>query len=123
MGLFSMITIGIACMGLFALSAYAAQQRIKEIGIRKVLGASVIKIVNLLTFDFIKLILVALIIIVPIAWWIMDTWLQGFVYHIALEWWVFALAGIITTTTAFLTVSWQAIRAASANPVDSLRDE
>ena len=123
MGLFSAITISIACLGLFALSAYAAQRRIKEIGIRKVLGASVGRIVALLTLDFVTLVIIALCISVPITWWIMHRWLQEFTYHINIEWWVFLIAGIVTIGIAFITVSFQAIRAALANPVNSLRDE
>ncbi|PVH26170.1 ABC transporter permease [Sphingobacterium corticibacter] len=123
MGLFSGITISIACLGLFALSAYAAQQRIKEIGIRKVLGASVARIVTLLTIDFVTLVIIALCISIPITWWIMHRWLEEFTYHINIEWWIFLIAGVATIAIAFLTVSFQAIRAALANPINSLRDE
>lgn len=123
MSLFSFITILIACIGLFALSAYAAQQRIKEIGIRKVLGASVARLIWLLSFDFVKLVLIALVIAVPIASWVMHIWLQEFVFRIAVEWWVLALTGILTVGIAFMTVGSQAYRAATMNPVDSLRDE
>ncbi|MCL7988090.1 ABC transporter permease [Sphingobacterium sp. lm-10] len=123
MGLFSAITICIACLGLFALSAYAAQRRIKEIGIRKVLGASIARIVALLTIDFVSLVCIALCISIPITWWIMHHWLQEFTYRISIDWWMFLLAGGVTISIAFLTVSFQAIKAALANPVDSLRDE
>ena len=120
---FSAMAIVIACLGLFGLAAFTAEQRTKEIGVRKVLGASVSGIVRLLSKDFIKLVLFALVIASPIAWWAMNQWLQDFAYHIDLQWWVFAVAGMAAVVIALLTVSWQAIRAAVANPVESLRDE
>ncbi len=120
---FAMIAILVACMGLFGLSAFSAEQRIREIGIRKVLGASVSGIVRLLSNDFIKLVLIATVIASPIAWWMMNTWLENFAYRIDIEWWMFGSAGLVAVVIALLTVSWQAIRAAVANPVDSLRDE
>lgn len=120
---FSTMAILIACLGLFGLAAFTAEQRTKEIGVRKVLGASVTGIVRLLSKDFIKLVLFALVIASPIAWWAMNQWLQDFAYHIDIQWWVFAVAGAAAVVIALLTVSWQAIRAAVANPVDSLRDE
>jgi putative ABC transport system permease protein len=123
MQLFAMVTICIACIGLFAISAYAAQQRVKEIGIRKVLGASVNKLVGLLTSDFIKLVFIAFLITVPLGYWAMDKWLNNFAYHIHLEWWIFVVAGIITLVISFMTIGGQAFKAAKANPVDSLRDE
>ena len=123
MQLFAMVTICIACIGLFAISAYAAQQRVKEIGIRKVLGASVSKLVGLLTSDFIKLVIIAFIITVPLGFWAMDKWLDNFAYHIHLEWWIFVVAGFITLVISFMTIGGQAFKAAKANPVDSLRDE
>ncbi len=123
MQLFAMVTILIACIGLFAISAYAAQQRVKEIGIRKVLGASVSKLVGLLTSDFIKLVIIAFIITVPLGFWAMDKWLDNFAYHIHLEWWIFVVAGFITLVISFMTIGGQAFKAAKANPVDSLRDE
>lgn len=123
MGLFSGITISIACLGLFALSAYAAQRRLKEIGIRKVLGASIGRIVLLLTKDFLMLVAIALLITTPITWTIMHRWLQDFTRHINIEWWIFLVAGTATIAIAFVTVSFQAIRAALMNPVNSLRDE
>ncbi|GAA4431995.1 hypothetical protein GCM10023091_03460 [Ravibacter arvi] len=123
MFLFSFITIGIACMGLFALAAFQAQRRVKEIGIRKVLGASVGKIVFLLTTDFVKMVAIALLLAIPVGWWIMQHWLDNFAYRIHVEWWIFAAAGILSVAVALLTISGQAIRAARTNPVKSLRRE
>jgi len=121
--IFALLTIFIACLGLFGLAAFSAQQRTKEIGIRKVLGASVIGITQLLSKDFLKLVLIGLVIATPIAWWVMTKWLEGFAYRIDISWWIFTLAGLAALLIALLTVSWQAIRAAMANPVESLRDE
>jgi len=120
---FAFIAIFIACLGLFGLSAFAILQRIKEIGIRKVLGADVNTIVALLSKDFLKLVLLAAIIAFPIAWYAMDSWLQDFAYRINVGWWVFVVAGIIAGIVAFVTISFQAIKAAIANPVKSLRSE
>ena len=120
---FACIAIFIACLGLFGLSAFAISQRVKEIGIRKVLGANVNTIVALLSKDFLKLVALAAIIAFPIAWYAMDSWLQDFAYRINVPWWVFALAGIIAAVVAFATISFQAIKAAVANPVKSLRSE
>ena len=121
--LFTILTILISCLGLFGLASYMAQNRIKEIGVRKVLGASVSGITTLLSRDFLKLVGIALIIAIPISWYAMNRWLQDFAYRIDLSWWVFALAGIIALAIAFLTVSYQAIKAAKSNPVKSLRTE
>ena len=121
--LFTGFAIFIACMGLFGLVAFAAETRTKEIGIRKVLGASVSNIVGLLSKDFVKLILVSFLIAFPIAWWAMNKWLQAFAYRIDIEWNIFAIAGVFTLLIALLTVSYQAIKAAVANPVKSLRTE
>ncbi len=115
--------IFIACLGLLGLATYAAQQRVKEIGIRKTLGASVTNVVILLSSDFIKLVIIALFIAVPVAWYAMERWLQDFAYHIDIEWWIFILASIIAIGIAFLTISFQTIKAARANPVKSLRTE
>jgi putative ABC transport system permease protein len=122
-GVMSGLAIFIACLGLFSLSAYTAQQRTKEIGIRKVLGASVGGITALLAGDFLKMVAVAILIACPLAWYAMDKWLQSFAYRIDMEWWMFAGAGALTTTIALLTVGAQSIRAAIANPVKSLRSE
>lgn len=118
---FTVLAISIACLGLFGLVTFTAGQRTKEIGIRKVLGASVVGIVNLLSKDLIRLILISIIIATPIAWWVMHKWLQEFAYRTTLAWWMFALAGLLTIGIALLTVSFQSIKAALENPVKSLR--
>ncbi|ULT27394.1 FtsX-like permease family protein [Sphingobacterium sp. E70] len=123
MQLFSIITIAIACMGLFALSAYAVQQRVKEIGIRKVLGASVFKIVKILSLDFIILVCSALLIAIPLGWYAMHRWMDNFAYHITLDWWIFIIAGSSALLVSFITISFQTVKAAVTNPIDSLRDE
>ena len=120
--LFSLIAIFIACLGLLALAAFTAERRTKEIGVRKILGASVGSIVTLLSRDFLKLVLLGIVIASPIAWWIMNNWLENFAYRIQISWVVFALAALIAIAIAFITVSYQSIRAAVANPVKSLRD-
>jgi len=120
---FTMVAILISCLGLFGLSAFSAEQRNKEIGIRKVLGASVSGIVGLLSKDFMKLVLVAFFIAMPIAWWAAGQWLQGFVYRVGLSWWMFVSAAAAAILIALLTVSFQAVKAAVANPVKSLRSE
>lgn len=121
--LFSILTLFLASLGIFGLVVQATGQRVKEIGIRKVLGASVASIVRLFAIDYIKLVAIALVIASPIAWWAMTRWLEDFAYRIDVAWWIFALAGVVAGATALLTVGWQAIRAAVANPVESLRDE
>jgi predicted permease len=120
---FGLLAIVISCLGLFGLAAFSAEQRTKEIGIRKVLGASVSSLVTLLSTDFLKLVLVAFLIASPIAYYVMHQWLSGFAYRIELSWWVFALAGGLAVGIALLTVSFQSIRAALINPVKSLRSE
>lgn len=120
---FACIAIFIACLGLFGLSAFAITQRVKEIGIRKVLGAGIGNIVGLLSKDFLKLVIIAAIIAFPIAWYAMDRWLRDFAYRINMSWWIFFAAGIIAALIAFFTISFQAIKAAAANPVKSLRTE
>jgi len=120
---FSGIAILISCLGLFGLATFTAEQRTKEIGVRKVLGASVASIVTLLSKDFLKLVLIAIIIASPIAWYAMNRWLQDFAYKIDIEWWVFALAGLLAVGIALLTVSFQSVKAALMNPVKSLRSE
>lgn len=122
-GIFSILSVVIACIGLLGLVIFATQQRIKEIGIRKVLGASVMDIMQLLSKNFIKLLLIAFLIAAPIAWWVMTRWLEDFAYKITIQWWMFVLAGILALLIALVTISFQAVKAATANPVDSLRDE
>lgn len=123
LGAFTVIAIFIACLGLFGLSAFMAESRTKEIGIRKVLGASVASIIALLSKDFLKLVLVAIAIAVPIAYWAAGLWLQDFAYRVDLPWWVFASSGAGAVVIAFLTVAAQALRAAQSNPVNALRSE
>ncbi|WP_421825987.1 ABC transporter permease [Larkinella sp.] len=117
------IAILISCMGLFGLATFTAEQRTKEISIRKVLGASVAGIVALLSKDFLKLVFIALMLAAPVAWWAMNEWLKDFAYKVDIEWWVFALAGLLAVFIALLTISFQSIRAALMNPVKSLRSE
>lgn len=119
----SLIAIFISCIGLFGLSLYGLQKRIKEIGIRKVNGAKVSEILIMLNKDFMKWITIAFVIATPIAYFAMDRWLQNFAYRTPLSWWVFAVAGLLTLATALLTVSWQSWLAARRNPVEALRDE
>ncbi|MEM1258752.1 MAG: ABC transporter permease [Bacteroidota bacterium] len=121
--LFTLLTILISCLGLFGLASYMAQNRIKEIGVRKVLGASVSGITTLLSKDFLKLVGISLLIAIPISWYAMNQWLQDFAYRIELSWWVFGLAGLLALAIAFVSVSYQAIRAAKSNPAKSLRTE
>jgi putative ABC transport system permease protein len=120
---FSLLAILIACMGVFGLTAYMAEQRTKEIGIRKVMGASVGNIVSLFTVNYIKLLLISFVIAIPVAWWVGDRYLQNFAYRISLSWWMFAAAALITVALTLLTVSFQAIKAATANPVKALKTE
>jgi putative ABC transport system permease protein len=120
---FAMIAIVISCLGLFGLATYTAQVKVKEIGIRKVLGASVANITAMISKDFLVLVALSLIIATPIAWYAMNKWLQDYAYRISIQWWVFVLAGISAIVIAFLTISFQAIKAAIANPVKSLRSE
>jgi putative ABC transport system permease protein len=120
---FAILAIIIACLGLFALSAFMAEQRNKEIGIRKVLGASVTGITTMLSKDFIKLVLVAIVIASPLAWWAMTKWLQDFAYRISISWWMIAAAGLIAIVIALITISFQSVKAALMNPVKSLKSE
>ena len=120
---FSVLAIFVACLGLFGLATYMAEQRTKEIGVRKVLGASVQNITTMLSKEFVVLVLIAAVIAFPLSWWAMHHWLQDFAFRVNISWWVFVLAAFIAFTIALLTVSFQAIRAAIANPVDSLRTE
>jgi putative ABC transport system permease protein len=120
---FAILAIIISCLGLFGLSSYTATQRIKEIGIRKVLGASVINITSMLSKDFLRLVIISVVIASPLAWFVMNKWLQDFAYRVHISWWIFAIAGLIALLIALITVSFQAIKAAVANPVKSLRTE
>jgi putative ABC transport system permease protein len=121
--LFSALTTALAALGIFGLIVHAAQQRTKEIGVRKVFGASVASIARLLSFHFVKLVFLAIGVASPIAWYFLNKWLQGFAYRITISWWMFALAGSMAVLIAMLTVSFHAIKAATANPVKSLRSE
>jgi putative ABC transport system permease protein len=120
---FAVLALFIACLGLFGLAAYAAEQRTREIGIRKVLGASVRNLAGLLSKDFFRLVMLSVLFAFPLAWWLMNKWLQNFAYRLPIGWWVFAAAGLGALLVALLTVSALAIRAALANPTQSLRTE
>ncbi|HVX26098.1 MAG TPA: FtsX-like permease family protein, partial [Parafilimonas sp.] len=122
-GVFAVLAIFISCLGLFGLAAYTAERRTKEIGIRKVLGASVTGLAGLLAKEFLQLVTISCVIAFPVAWWFMHNWLQDYAYRTTIDWWMFALAGIAALLIALLTVSFQAIKAAIANPVKSLRTE
>jgi putative ABC transport system permease protein len=117
------LTIFISCIGLFGLSVLSAEKRTKEIGIRKVLGASVSTIVSILSTDFLKLIFISLVISMPLAWTAINQWLQNYPYRITLSWWLFATAGLLVILVALFTISFQSVRSAIANPVKSLRTE
>ncbi len=121
--IFTILSLFVACLGLFGLAAYTAEKRRKEIGVRKVLGASVHGLVGLLSKDFVKLVILSTVIAFPIAWWSMNKWLEDFAYRIHLEWWVFVLASLVALVIALLTVSFEAVKAAISNPVKSLRTE
>ena len=120
---FASLAIIISCLGLFGLAAYTAERRIKEIGIRKVLGASVSGIAGLLSIDFLQLVLISCLIAFPLAYWLMQKWLAGYQYHINIQWWVFVAAGLASVVIALATISFQSVKAALANPVKSLRSE
>jgi putative ABC transport system permease protein len=120
---FTLIAILIACLGLFGLSAFAAEQRIKEIGIRKVLGASVVSIVALLSKDFIRIVFIAICVALPLGWYILNQWLAGFEYRIHINWWMMTLTCLLAVLIALFTVSFQAVKAAIANQVKNLRSE
>ena len=122
-GIFTFLSIFVACLGLFGLSVYTAERRVKEIGVRKILGASVQSIVALLSQDFLKLVLISTIIAFPVAWFAMNKWLEDFAYRTDIRWWIFLLAALSAVIVALLTVSYQSLRAALANPVKSLRSE
>lgn len=121
--IFSVIAIFVSCLGLFGITTYTAQLKKREIGIRKVLGASIFQVTKLLSRDFLILVAISAVIAIPLAWYVMELWLQDFVYRTPMSWWIFALAGGITLVIAIVTVSFQAIKAALANPVKSLRTE
>jgi putative ABC transport system permease protein len=120
---FTLMAVLISCLGLFGLAAFSAEQRKKEIGIRKVLGASSFNLTALLSKDFLTLVLISILIASPVAWWAMSKWLQAFTYRVQISWWMFCAAGLIAVLIALFTVSFQAIKAAMANPVKSLRTE
>jgi ABC-type antimicrobial peptide transport system permease subunit len=121
--IFSVLSIFISCLGLFGLATFSTQRRTKEIGVRKVLGAGEAGIVALLAKEFLQLVAISLLIAFPVAWYAMNQWLQGFVYKVNISGWVFVMAGLTALLVAFVTVSYQTIRAAMANPVRSLRSE
>ena len=123
LNVFAGMAVLLACLGLFGLSSYTAQQRIKEIGIRKILGASVLQLTSILSRDFVKLAIVAFVIAAPLAWWVMTNWLQDFNYRVNMSWWIFLLAGAMSLVIALLTVSIQAVKVALSNPVKSLKTE
>ncbi len=120
---FALLAILISCLGLYGLSAFTTEQRFKEIGIRKVLGASSLKLVNMLSKDFLKLVLIAFVLAIPIAWYAMNQWLQEFAFHIEMQWWMFFLAGLTVLIVALSTISYQSLRASLSNPIESLRTE
>ena len=120
---FSFLAIFISCLGLLGLAIFAAEQRKKEIGIRKVVGASVSGIVAMLSTDILKLVIISSVIASPIAWFVMNRWLKNYAYRINISWWVFVLAGLFAVLIALITVSFQAVQAAMAHPVKSLRTE
>jgi ABC-type antimicrobial peptide transport system permease subunit len=122
-GLFALLAVSISCIGLFGLAAYTAERRTKEIGIRKVLGASVAGVTGMLSRDFLLLAGISCLIAFPVAGWLMHAWLQGYYYRVSLNWWLFAGTGVLVVLIALLTVGAQAVRAALANPVRSLRSE
>ena len=120
---FTIMAILISCLGLFGLASFSAEQRIKEIGIRKVLGASTSGLVRLLSKDFLRLVAIAIVIAVPVGWWIMSRWLSIFAYRVKMEWWMFAAAGLLAVLIAMVTVGFLAIKASLVSPVKSLRSE
>lgn len=120
---FSIIAIFISCLGLFGLSAFTAEQRSKEIGVRKVLGATIRSLILLLSGDFTKLVLISIAISIPVSWWLMQQWISDFAYSAGIEWWIFGLAGVSALVIAWLTVSWQSVKAALMNPVKSLKSD
>jgi putative ABC transport system permease protein len=120
---FAILAIFISCLGLLGLASYSTMQRTKEIGVRKVMGASISNIINLLSKDFLKLVLISFFIAAPLSWFFMHQWLEDFAYRINISWWVFVVAGVTAVLIALFTISFQAVRAAITNPVKSLRTE
>lgn len=122
-GFFTGLALLIACLGLFGLAVFITEQRTKEIGIRKVLGATTSGLVKLLSMDFLRLVLIAFAIATPLAWYGLQRWLENFAHRTDLHWWVFALAGLVALAVALVTVGVQSVKAALANPIESLRNE
>ncbi len=120
---FSMLAVFIAALGLFGLSSFTAEQRTKEIGIRKVLGSSVSQILSLLSKEFSRLVIIAIVIAVPLSWFGMDKWLQEFAYQTGISWWIFAVSGILAILISYLTILFQALKASRTNPVEALKYE
>jgi putative ABC transport system permease protein len=120
---FSILAIMISCLGLFALASFTLKRKVKEIAIRKVMGSSVINIIRLFSWGFLKLVIIANLIAWPIAWFIMGEWVNDFAYKTEISWWLFFIAGSVAVLISFMTVAYQSLKAAIANPVDSLRDE
>jgi ABC-type antimicrobial peptide transport system permease subunit len=120
---FTVLAVFISCIGLFGLASFVAEQRTREIGIRKVLGASVTNLWSMLSKDFIQLVAIACVVSIPVGWYVMHGWLQNYPYRVSITWWIFAVTGCGALLLTLVTVSWQAIRAALANPVESLRSE
>ena len=120
---FAVLAIIISCLGLFGLAAYTAERRTKEIGIRKVLGASARGLAGLLSKEFLQLVVLSCLVALPVAWWVMNQWLKDYAYRIEISLWIFLIAGMLAVLIAFATISYQAIKAALANPVKSLRTE
>ena len=121
--IFTVLAIGIACLGLFGLVTFTAQQRVKEIGVRKVLGAKVYHIVNLLATELVQLVIIAALVATPVAWYAVNKWLQSFEYRINIQWWIFVVAGLAAMILALATIIIRSVKAAMANPVKSLRSE
>ena len=121
--IFTVLAIGIACLGLFGLTIFFAESRTKEIGIRKIMGASVMSILKLMSGESFAIIMLSMVVAFPLAYYFMNAWLDGFAYHIQIGWGAFTLAGIVSLTMAFLTISYHAMKVATKNPVESLRTE
>lgn len=119
---FALLTIVVACLGLFGLVTYTSEQRYKEIGIRKVLGASVLQVIAMLTKDFLLLVSISFLFAFPLGYYLMENWLQGFSYRIAIHWWIYAMAGFITLFIAFTTIGYKSFRAASLNPIKAIKE-